>query len=114
MTDLAALFEAAHRQIRRRSMVVIVSDFISAPGWEKPLHLLNRRHEVLAVRLERPARERAARTWARSSCEDAETGEQLVRRHPRRARSARRFAEAAAARARPSSRGRSGGPASTP
>jgi hypothetical protein len=29
----AALFEAAHRQIRRRSMVVIVSDFISAPGW---------------------------------------------------------------------------------
>ena len=54
VTDLAALFEAAHRQIRRRSMVVIVSDFISAPGWEKPLHLLNRRHEVLAVRLEDP------------------------------------------------------------
>ena len=54
VTDLAALFEAAHRTIRRRSMVMIVSDFISAPGWEKPLHLLNRRHEVLAVRLVDP------------------------------------------------------------
>ena len=34
-----------------RSLVVIVSDFISAPGWERPLDLLRRRHEVLAVRL---------------------------------------------------------------
>ena len=29
----------------------VISDFISAPGWERPLDLLDRRHEVLAVRL---------------------------------------------------------------
>jgi uncharacterized protein (DUF58 family) len=77
VTDLGALFEAAHRQVRRRSMVVIVSDFISAPGWEKPLYLLNRRHEVLAVRLSDP-RETALPDVGPIVVEDAETGEQLV------------------------------------
>ena len=97
MTDLGALFEAAHRQIRRRSMVIIVSDFISAPGWERPLELLNRRHELLAVRLSDP-RETALPDVGPIVVEDAETGEQLVvdthdassgdgsRRRPRTAR----------------------------
>ncbi len=96
VTDLGALFEAAHRQVRRRSMVVIVSDFISAPGWEKPLHLLNRRHEVLAVRLSDP-RETALPDVGPIVVEDAETGEQLVvDTHDAKFR--RRFEEAAAAR----------------
>jgi uncharacterized protein (DUF58 family) len=77
VTDLGALFGAAHRQIRRRSMVIIVSDFISAPGWEKPLELLNRRHEVLAVRLSDP-RETALPDVGPIVVEDAETGEQLI------------------------------------
>ena len=100
------------RQIRRRSMVVIVSDFISAPGWEKPLHLLNRRHEVLAVRLDRPARERAAGRGA-----DRRRGRRDRRaagsRHPRRGvpRAGSRRRRRRARRAR---RGRSAGPASTP
>ncbi len=96
VTDLAALFEAAHRTIRRRSMVVIVSDFISAPGWEKPLHLLNRRHEVLAVRLVDP-RETELPDVGPIVIEDAETGEQLlVDTHDAAFR--RRFAEAAVMR----------------
>ena len=96
VTDLAALFEAAHRQIRRRSMVVIVSDFISAPGWEKPLHLLNRRHEVLAVRLEDP-RESELPDVGPIVVQDSETGEQLVvDTHDAAFRA--RFAEAATAR----------------
>ena len=96
VTDLGALFGAAHRQIRRRSMVVIVSDFISAPGWEKPLHLLNRRHEVLAVRLVDP-RETALPDIGPIVVEDAETGEQLVvDTHDAKFR--RRFEAAAAAR----------------
>jgi uncharacterized protein (DUF58 family) len=37
--------------VRRRSTVFVVSDFISEPGWEKPLALLAQRHEVVAVRL---------------------------------------------------------------
>jgi uncharacterized protein (DUF58 family) len=96
VTDLAALFEAAHRQIRRRSMVVIVSDFISTPGWEKSLHLLNRRHEVLAVRLVDP-REAALPDVGPIVVQDAETGEQLiVDMHDAKFRA--RFAEAAATR----------------
>jgi uncharacterized protein (DUF58 family) len=50
-TDLSLMLYAALGAIKRRSLVFIISDFISPPGWEKPLALLNQRHEVLAVRL---------------------------------------------------------------
>src|SRR5687768_13228562 len=49
-TNLTPLLDAGLRAIRRRSLVFIVSDFISEPGWERPLRLLNQRHEVLAIR----------------------------------------------------------------
>jgi uncharacterized protein (DUF58 family) len=75
-TDLGPLFEAAHRTIKRRSLVIVVSDFISEPGWERPLDLLNRRHEVLAVRLLDP-REVDLPDVGPLIMEDAETGEQL-------------------------------------
>eukprot|EP01035_Chromulina_nebulosa_P039730 gene39730-53713_t len=38
-------------KLKRRSTVLVVSDFISAPGWEKPLAQLAQRHDVVAVRL---------------------------------------------------------------
>ncbi len=75
-TDLSPLLEAANHAIKRRSLVVIVSDFISAPGWERPLELLQRRHEVLAVRLIDP-RETELPDVGSLILEDAETGEQL-------------------------------------
>ena len=75
-TDLGALLDAANRTIRRRSLVVIVSDFISTPTWEQPLHLLARRHELLAVRLVDP-REQTLPDVGPVVVEDAETGEQL-------------------------------------
>ncbi len=50
-TDLGRLLATAARTIRRRSLVFVVSDFISVPGWHAPLASLARRHEVLAVRL---------------------------------------------------------------
>jgi len=34
---------------RRRSLLVIVSDFLSEPGWDVLLALLARRHEVVAI-----------------------------------------------------------------
>src|SRR3954471_19536147 len=37
VTDLGQLLATAARVIRRRSLVVVVSDFISTPGWEKHL-----------------------------------------------------------------------------
>ncbi|HET7830216.1 MAG TPA: DUF58 domain-containing protein [Candidatus Limnocylindrales bacterium] len=95
-TDLAGLLEAGVRTIRRRSLVVIVSDFISQPGWERHLHLLDQRHELLAVRLIDP-RERELPDVGIVVVQDAETGEQLeVDTGDRRFRE--RFAEAARAR----------------
>jgi uncharacterized protein (DUF58 family) len=75
-TDLADLLDTANRTIKRRSLVVIVSDFISEPGWDRPLFLLDRRHEVLAVRVVDP-RERELPDAGIVLLEDAETGEQL-------------------------------------
>ncbi len=92
-TDLAPLLESAMRAIRRRSLIFIVSDFISAPGWERVLGLLNQRHEVLAVRLWDP-REVEMPDIGPIIMEDAETGEQLyVDTHDRKFRE--RFQEAA-------------------
>ena len=85
-TNLTPLLEAGLNAIKRRSLVFIISDFISAPGWERPLHLLNRRHEVLAVHLWDP-REIELPDIGPIIMEDAETGEQLyVDTHDKRFR----------------------------
>jgi uncharacterized protein (DUF58 family) len=95
-TDLAPLLLAGQNTIKRRSLVFIVSDFISTPGWDRPLGLLNRRHEVVAVRLSDP-RETDLPDAGSLILQDAETGEQIyVNTHDKKFR--RRFAEAAAAR----------------
>jgi uncharacterized protein (DUF58 family) len=75
-TSLAELLETAARTIRRRSLVFVVSDFITAPGWDRPLGQLARRHEVLAVRLVDP-RERDLPDIGAVWMTDSETGEQL-------------------------------------
>jgi uncharacterized protein (DUF58 family) len=53
-TNLEDLLQTGRQVIPRRSLVFIVSDFISTPGWEEPLALLARRHEIVAVRLYDP------------------------------------------------------------
>ena len=75
-TDLTPLLQSALHSIKRRSLVFILSDFIAALGWERPLSLLNRKHEVLAVRLWDP-REVDLPDVGPIIMEDAETGEQL-------------------------------------
>jgi uncharacterized protein (DUF58 family) len=93
LTDLSALLETAIRTFRRRSLVFIVSDFISAPGWDRPIRLLAQRHEVLAVRLFDP-REVELPDVGSLVLEDSETGEQLyIDTHDGRFR--KRFAESA-------------------
>ncbi len=77
VTDLRKLLEAAAQVIRRRSLVVLVSDFISGPGWERALLRLTERHEVVAVRLVDP-REFELPDAGLLVVEDAETGEQLT------------------------------------
>ncbi len=92
-TNLTPLLDSALYMIKRRSLVFIISDFISAPGWDRPLTLLNQRHEVLAVSLSDP-RENDLPDIGPIYMEDAETGEQLyVDTHDRIFRT--RFKEAA-------------------
>jgi uncharacterized protein (DUF58 family) len=75
-TNLTPLLGAGLDAIKRRSLIFIISDFFSVPGWERPLSLLNRRHEVLAIRLWDP-REVELPDIGPIFMEDAETGEQL-------------------------------------
>ncbi len=89
-TDLRVLLQGAFALMRRRSLVFVVSDFISAPGWAEPLARLALRHEVVAVRLSDPL-EVELPDLGLVPVQDAETGEQLtVDTHDRRFR--RRFA----------------------
>jgi uncharacterized protein (DUF58 family) len=92
-TRLADLLGTASQMIIRRSLVFVVSDFISTPGWEKPLARLAQRHEVIAVRLYDPL-EMTLPDLGLLLMQDAETGEQVfVDTHDRGFR--RRFAAVA-------------------
>ncbi len=75
-TSVSELIEHALRTIKRRSVVFLVSDFFTAPGWERPLGMLSRKHEVIAVRLEDP-RERELPDIGLVAMNDAETGESV-------------------------------------
>ncbi|HEY1015561.1 MAG TPA: DUF58 domain-containing protein, partial [Herpetosiphonaceae bacterium] len=76
LTSLTRLAEAGLNAIKQRSLVFVISDFISAPGWERPLRLLGQRHDLVAVRLWDP-RETDLPDIGPIFMEDAETGEQL-------------------------------------
>ena len=95
-TDLAELLGFSLNVIKRRSLVFVVSDFISSPGWAERLAQLSQRHEVLAVRLYDPL-ETELPDLGLLTFQDAETGEQmLVDTHDSGFR--KRFAQAAGRR----------------
>jgi len=95
-TDLKQVLKEAAGAIRRRSLVFVVSDFISTPGWEESLTPLAMRHDVVAVRLTDPLETRLP-DLGFLTFQDAESGEQMfVDTHARDFR--RRFAAAADAR----------------
>ena len=76
-TRLAELLRAAGHLVHRRSTLFVVSEFISAPGWEQPLAQLASRHEVVAVRLVDPL-ERELPDLGLMTLRDLESGEQLL------------------------------------
>jgi uncharacterized protein (DUF58 family) len=95
-TNLGELLRAAEHAVRRRSLIFVVSDFISAPGWAEALGRLAQRHEIIAVRLHDPL-EAELPDLGLVVVQDAETGEQLfVDTNDRGFR--KRFAAAAARR----------------
>jgi uncharacterized protein (DUF58 family) len=75
-TDLGVLLNAGLNSFKRRSLVFVISDFFSEPGWERPLTLLNQRHELIAIRMWDP-REVELPDAGLIVVEDAESGEQL-------------------------------------
>ncbi len=75
-TDLKQVLADAAGLIKRRSLVFIVSDFIAASGWEKPMGQLASRHDVIAVRLSDPM-EMLMPDLGLLTFQDAESGEQL-------------------------------------
>jgi uncharacterized protein (DUF58 family) len=92
-TNLSDFLQTAFRVMQRRSLVFVVSDFISTPGWAQPLAHLAQRHEIVAVRLYDPL-EMELPDLGLIAMRDTETGEQLfVDTHDRAFR--KRFAVAA-------------------
>jgi uncharacterized protein (DUF58 family) len=73
-TRLKDLLQTGRQVIPRRSLVFVVSDFISEPGWEEALALLARRHEIIAVRLYDPL-EMELPDMGLLVFQDSETGE---------------------------------------
>jgi uncharacterized protein (DUF58 family) len=49
--DIARAIERLRRTAHRRGMVVVVSDFLGEPTWERPLRAIASRHEVIAVQV---------------------------------------------------------------
>jgi uncharacterized protein (DUF58 family) len=72
-TDLAGALAHANRLLGHRAVVFLVSDFV-APDFEKPLKLLQRRHDAVAVAVG-DAREQEIPDVGFLELEDAETGE---------------------------------------
>ena len=95
-TDLAVACEHLSRVLSRRSVVVLVSDFL-AVGYERALAALSRRHEVIAVTLV-DAFDLALPRLGIVEVEDVERGERLVL-DTDDARVRRRYEQAASERA---------------
>jgi uncharacterized protein (DUF58 family) len=76
-TDLDAMLRLAWSTVRRRSLIFVISDFISDVDWEPALTRLSLRHEVVAIRVVDPM-ELDLPDLGLVLIEDAETGEQLL------------------------------------
>ncbi len=76
-TELGKLLRAAINATQRRSLIFLVSDFITRPGWSGPLAHLARRHDLISVRITDPL-EIELPDLGIVLIEDAESGEQLM------------------------------------
>ena len=74
-TDIAGALDFLGKITKRRSVVFLVSDFI-ATGYEQALHIANRRHDVIVIRVVDP-REVSFPPVGLIELQDAESGEVL-------------------------------------
>ena len=76
-TDLARALTEAGRLIRRPSLIVILSDFMTPAGWQQPLSALALHHEVIAALITDP-REQDIPDVGVVTFEDPESGQQIL------------------------------------
>lgn len=95
--DLATALGQLVRTHRRRGRVVVVSDFLDANDWQRPLGALAHRHDVVAIHAVDP-RELELPDVGMLRVVDAESG-RLVEVQTRSPKLRARYAEAAASRA---------------
>jgi len=75
-TDLGEALEYAGRVQRKRSIVFLISDFLSG-GYEQALRLLSRRHDLVAVRIRDPKTRELPRAGL-LDLRDLETGRSVL------------------------------------
>jgi uncharacterized protein (DUF58 family) len=71
-TDISEVLSYLNRVVRRRSVVFLVSDFLTT-GYRRALHVTSKRHDVVAIAITDP-RERELPNVGLMLLEDAETG----------------------------------------
>ncbi len=95
VSTLAAGIERVGKVARRRGLVVVISDFLGARDWERPMRALSARHDVLAMEVVDP-RELELPAVGLLTLVDPETGRR-IEVQTANARTRERYAEAAAA-----------------
>ena len=75
-TDLGQALQFMYRTVTKRSVVFVISDFL-AEGYEQPLRVAARKHDVIAVTITDP-REEDLPPIGLLDLEDAETGERVL------------------------------------
>jgi uncharacterized protein (DUF58 family) len=76
-TDLGRALTQAGHLIRRPSLLIVITDFMTADGWQRPLSSLSIRHEVIAAWVTDP-RERDIPDIGVVTFEDPESGQQIL------------------------------------
>ena len=75
-TDLGMALQFMYRTITKRAVVFVVSDFL-VQGYEQPLRVAARKHDVITITVTDP-REEALPPVGLLDLEDAETGERIL------------------------------------
>ncbi|UCD18300.1 MAG: DUF58 domain-containing protein [Candidatus Zixiibacteriota bacterium] len=75
-TDIAGALEYFNRIIKKKSVVFLISDFLSE-HYLKPLQIANRKHDIIGMKVSDP-REMSFDNVGLIELEDAETGETVI------------------------------------
>ena len=76
-TNLKKSLEQVSKTIKRKSIVFVISDFIDYSEYLKPLKILRKNHDIIALKITDP-REKEIPDIGMIELEDEETGEQIL------------------------------------